>query len=119
MRSRRRSMPQVALPIATTGTARFWRRINAWMAGKIFRYARSPVAPNSTSASEAESAMSSPVLARFGAAARRMPTDYSFAPAEPAQPHAARRQHRVWLRLVVREQRRALRQFLHGLPVAL
>src|SRR5262249_24118299 len=45
-----RFQPAFATP--TTGTIRWPRRTMAWSAGKIFLYARSPVAPRNTNASE-------------------------------------------------------------------
>ena len=56
-RARNWSRPQPALATPMTGTSRCPRRAIACRAGKIFLYARSPVAPKNTSASAGWSAM--------------------------------------------------------------
>src|SRR5262245_65473152 len=52
-RSRSCSIPQPDFATPMTGTVRNPRRIMPWSDGKIFLYARSPVAPKKTSASAA------------------------------------------------------------------
>ena len=63
-RARNWSSVQPALATPMTGTLRWPRLAIACSEGKIFLYARSPVAPKNTSASECVSPMSLPVLTR-------------------------------------------------------
>ena len=62
MRNWSRFQPALATPM--TGTSRSPRLAIAWSEGKIFLYARSPVAPKNTSASECVSLIAVPVLTR-------------------------------------------------------